>query len=90
MVKKHSLMAIDTRDSTEMENSMEKENTPGRMDPATRDSFLRESGMGKAAGKVQKIMQIFILEAMRVIRKTAMEDMCGLMDAFTRVVLAKM
>lgn len=84
MALRYLSMEISTRVNIKMVNSMEKENTYGRMAPVTRDSSKRGSGKAKAAGNQQKLTEISISARTKATRKMVMEGTCGPTDACTK------
>ena len=66
-------------------NSMAKGNIFGQMVHHMREDLLKDVGMGKVTGNPHEPMATFISDRTREIKRAAMEDMCGQMDAFMKV-----
>ena len=78
-------METNTKDSTKMASSTEKESTLGQMVHATKVSLLMEFDKVKEVGNQQRIMEISTLELTKLTKRMDMEDMFGLMAAFMKV-----
>jgi hypothetical protein len=74
---KYLLTAINTKENIRTENSTGKGNILGQIVHAMKVNSSKELDMGKEAGNLQKITEIFISDLMRMIRKMVMADMFG-------------
>lgn len=90
MELKYLLMVINIKENIEKENSMGKVNIHGQTLLHLKVIFVKEWDMGMEHGDLLKLMEMFMLEHIKMIKKVDMVDMFGQMDAFMKETLLKM